>query len=555
MNARAAVGLWLLSLAVPLAAQATVGAHYAAGDVAVWAIEQEGARVGTSATRCLGSTELAGRPTFRFEDAVSLELGKAPKQVQMLLSVERWVDAQGRPLRFELRSQLGDARGSVEGSFAAGKLDAIVHQGTRDQNVSVPVATDGYLLANNALGTLELVLALEAEPEQHAHTLISANVLQQFPYTLRLLEPSADGERRYLDSLNETLVVSAQRKLVRVELTAQKTVLRRVDEPWAPVVIERPVRTAAADFEREDVEIADGPVVLAGTVTRPKGAHGKLPALTFLSGSGGQDRDGYASGLDLGTHEILDRLTRDGFLVLRFDDRGVGASRGPTDGMAFPDIVEDGRRALKYLAARPDVDPERIALIGHSEGGLSGPLLATQERVAALVLMAAPGRVLEDVLREQLLAARREAGAQAEELDAFEKTYASFVDAIAKDASVDVAKLPLELAQFVPARAWLKSHVGRDPLATIARVRCPILVLQGGKDVQVSAERDAPKLRAALDAAGHADHELRVFAGLDHLFKLAGDPPSGLDYLRARPVDAEFLDVLSTWLSARLAPK
>jgi dipeptidyl aminopeptidase/acylaminoacyl peptidase len=223
--------------------------------------------------------------------------------------------------------------------------------------------------------------------------------------------------------------------------------------------------------------------------------------------------------------------------------------------MSFHDIVEDCRRALKFLAARPDVDPARIALIGHSEGALSGSLLAAQERVAALVLMASPGRALQELLREQLLAARRDAGATAAELEAFEKEYASFLSAIAQDAPIDAAKLSPELAQFAAERAWTKSHVGRDPLAAIVKVSCPILVLQGAKDVQVSAERDAPKLLAALDATGHADHELRLFAELDHLFKRAGDPPSELDYLKARPVDAEFLDVLSAWLRKRLAER
>src|SRR5262249_58570341 len=99
-----------------------------------------------------------------------------------------------------------------------------------------------------------------------------------------------------------------------------------------------------------------------------------VPALTFLSGSGGQDREGFSSGIDLGTHEILDRLTREGFLVLRFDDRGVGASTGPTQDIVFDDLVGDGRRAVRYLLARPDVDPKRVAVIGHSEGGLSAPV-------------------------------------------------------------------------------------------------------------------------------------------------------------------------------------
>ena len=76
------------------------------------------------------------------------------------------------------------------------------------------------------------------------------------------------------------------------------------------------------------MRIVDGDVSLAGTISRPKGVTGKLPGVFFLSGSGGQDRDGFAAGLDVGTHEILDHFTRAGFLVLRVDDRGAGASAG-----------------------------------------------------------------------------------------------------------------------------------------------------------------------------------------------------------------------------------
>ncbi|NOT31539.1 MAG: hypothetical protein HOP15_13915, partial [Planctomycetes bacterium] len=110
----------------------------------------------------------------------------------------------------------------------------------------------------------------------------------------------------------------------------------------------------------------------------------------------------------------------------------------------------------------------------------------------------------------------------------------------------------LHVAAFIPGRHWFKSHLGRDPLAPLAAVRCPLLILQGGRDVQVSAERDAPKILTALDAAGHEDHELHVFPVLDHLFKRAGERPSELDYLKSRPVDAEFLDALVAWLKARL---
>jgi hypothetical protein len=221
--------------------------------------------------------------------------------------------------------------------------------------------------------------------------------------------------------------------------------------------------------------------------------------------------------------------------------------------LTFDDLVADGRRVLRYLRARPDVDPERVALLGHSEGGVSAPILAAEGGVAAVVLLAAPGRPIDVLLREQLLAGRAAAGATAAELERFGAEMDAFLAAVAAGTPPPAAGLAPELALFLSRHAWLRSHVGRDPLAVLARLTAPVLVLQGARDVQVLADKDAPALAGAL--ASHPDHEVRVFPTLDHLFKVASDPPSSLDYLRARPVDAEFLEVLSAWLTARLVPE
>jgi len=543
-------GLFLASAALHGSAQ--IAAHYRPGDEAAWVIEQGDKRFGHCASRYEGEVELGGLRAHHFRDQAELELEAPGGKLRQRYTVERWLDDAGHPLRFELRAQIGDARSAVEGTFASGKAELVVRQGATDKPVSVGGVKDVFLLANNFVAHLELALRLLPDEEKRTVTFFSGNALTTFPLTLKRGGQSAAGGSAIDDSLGERLELSPERKLVRVEIASQKLAFRRVDEPIERFTIELPRRTTAEDIAREDVKIVDGDVSLAGTLTRKQGAQGRLPAVTFLSGSGPQDRDGYSSGIDLGTHEILDRLTREGFLVLRVDDRGVGASTGPTKDIDFGDLVEDGRRAVRFLLARPDVDPKRVVLIGHSEGGLSAPVLAADEPLAAIVLMAAPGRPLEDLLREQFLFAKHQAGASAEECERFESELDLFLEAIAKGEEIDKEGTPAELAAFVPARAWLLSHLGRDPLSFVKKVRCPILILQGGKDVQVSAERDSPKLVAALDEAKHPDHELKLFPTLDHLFKKAGDPPSELDYLKTRPVDPEFLDALVAWLRARL---
>ncbi len=521
------------------------------GAEACWAIEQGGQRLGECTTRYEGEVSLGSLRAHLFHDQVRLELATPGGKLEQRFSVELWTDSAGQPLRFDFRAQIGDAKSAVEGAFTGGKAELVVRQGPSEKPLSVKVPDDVYLLTNNFVSQLELALLLAPEGPL---TLFSVNALQTFPFTRKRVE-TPDGTLVYEDSLGERLTLSAEGRLLLLELPPQKLTMRRVEEKVERFTIELARHALAADIEREEVQIVDGDVSLAGTLTRKKGLvgkGGKLPAVFFLSGSGPQDREGFSSGLDVGTHEILDRLTREGYLVLRVDDRGVGASTGPTADMDFADLVEDGRRAARFLLARPEVDPARVVAIGHSEGGLSAPVLAAEEPLAAIVLMAAPGRTLEELLREQLLFGKKREGASAAELEGFAAELDGFLDAIAKGEALDPQGIPAELALFVPARAWLESHLGRDPLPFLAKVRCPILILQGGRDVQVSAERDTPKLVAALDAAKHTDHELKLFPALDHLFKKASDPPSELDYLKARPVDPEFLDALVSWLQARL---
>jgi len=202
-----------------------------------------------------------------------------------------------------------------------------------------------------------------------------------------------------------------------------------------------------------------------------------------------------------------------------------------------------------------DVDAARIAVIGHSEGGQTAPILAAEGGLAAIVLMAAPGRGILELSHEQFLRGKRLQGASEEELEAFSQAIDDFFARVIADEPIDASTLPAELQSFVGARGWMKSHATQDPAQNIARVPCPVLVLQGEKDIQVSAERDATALQQALEAAGHADFEVVLFPDLDHLFKRSEEEvPTGLEYLRRRPLDPALLDTVAAWLNARLQP-
>jgi pimeloyl-ACP methyl ester carboxylesterase len=531
-----------------------------AGDTAVWAFEQAGQRIGQCASVYEGEVELAGLRAHHFREQVVLRIDTPSGPFEQRYRCELWIDARARPLRMRLEAAVGDSYSSVEATFAAGKAEAAIFQGGKERKLTLDVAPDAYLLCNNFLSQLELALAFEmpAEGEPRKLNLFSGNSLQGLTYEVEHVGPLAESEGgpgvKLSDSLGETLSLDAAGRLIACEVAGQQLVLRRVVEPVEPLALERPAARPRPELDREDVRIQYGDVSLAGTLTRPPGAEGKLPGVFFVSGSGGQDRDGFASGIDLGTHEILDRLTLEGFAVLRVDDRGVGESTGPTEDLDLDDLVEDARQCALFLQARADVDAARIVLIGHSEGAVTVPILAADmEGIAAIVLLAAPGRSVFDILVEQLLAGKRAEGAQAAELEAFERRAREFLVALAAGGQIERAGLPPELEYFLDARAWLASHAKVDPVANLAKLTCPILLLQGERDIQVSAERDARPLAAALTASEHPDFELVLYPELDHLFKRTqGEKPSGLDYLKDRPVDSEVLDKLAVWLRARV---
>ena len=281
-----------------------------------------------------------------------------------------------------------------------------------------------------------------------------------------------------------------------------------------------------------------------------------MPAVFFISGSGPQERNGFSSGLDLGTHEILDKLTSQGFLVLRVDDRGTGGSSAMPPNASFLDLVADARACVDFLMKRDDVDPKRVVLIGHSEGAETAPILAAERPgIAAIVLMAPPGRSILEIIADQNRMELEKRGLAQDELEKQMKEVRAFLAKLGSDEPIDPASIDENERAALASRPWFQSHAKQDPIATIKKVKCPVLILQGAKDFQVSPEKDATALEAALKDAHNPDHELHVFPGLDHLFKKSpGEKSEIADYAKNRPVDAEFLDALSAWLKVRLKP-
>jgi fermentation-respiration switch protein FrsA (DUF1100 family) len=274
-------------------------------------------------------------------------------------------------------------------------------------------------------------------------------------------------------------------------------------------------------------------IELAATLTIPRGK-GPFPAVLLMSGSGPHDRDESLMG-----HKpflvLADYLTRKGIVVLRADKRGVGRSGGNYAQAVMADFASDADAGVAYLKTRAEVDPRKIGLVGHSEGGVEAPMSAAHNPdVAFVVMMAGMGVPGDQLLPEQMRLIEQAAGKNPDEI---EKDLAMQRDLLAtvekdKDDSVLEKDVREKLAGKVPdvqigmqvkavSSPWFRGLLEYDPAPTLSKVTCPVLAISGEKDVQVPPQQNLPPIRKALEASGNKNYEVDELPGLNHLFQTA----------------------------------
>jgi dienelactone hydrolase len=278
-------------------------------------------------------------------------------------------------------------------------------------------------------------------------------------------------------------------------------------------------------------------LTLRGTLTLPQGAStARVPAIVTITGSGPQDRDGSFAGLPSYRpyYQLADTLARRGIAVLRLDDRGAGSDAGPPT-VTSADLANDVRAAVAWLRERSEVDPRRIGLVGHSEGGTIGPMVAaTDSAIAAVVIMGgtvSKGR--EIVEFQQRFVVDSMAHLLGQQRDAALAQYARNTDSVA-------AAMP-----------WMRFFLEYDGRPAAGRVRAPVLILHGEKDYQVPVA-EADKTAAAVRAGGNRDVTVRRYPGMNHLF--LPDAGVGFSYekLPSVVVPDAVMGAIADWLAARL---
>jgi pimeloyl-ACP methyl ester carboxylesterase len=272
--------------------------------------------------------------------------------------------------------------------------------------------------------------------------------------------------------------------------------------------------------------------------------------VVLITGSGAQDRDENSpgpGGLKLGIFRtIADSLTRRGIAVLRYDDRGVGGSGGSLADAGLSGLVADVGAAVSRLRTSSGIDESRVGLIGHSEGGIIAPIVASRDpEIAVIVLMAGTAAPIDSVVLEQSIEAALAAGGDSADVERARESTLRLMDAIREGREPEDTDLSPGMQK------WLREHIEHDPIATIKQVSVPVLVVNGGHDIQVFPEH-ARRLGAALEQAGHPDYEVRIFPDLNHLFAVSRG--EGLaEYVDPdAEVDPAFLSYMADWLVARL---
>ena len=356
-----------------------------------------------------------------------------------------------------------------------------------------------------------------------------------------------------------------------MELTRSEPVVEKPNRPQEP---EKPYPYISEDVKFENRK--DG-IVFAGTLTMPD-KQGEYPAVVLISGSGQQNRDEEVMG-----HRpflvLSDYLTRQGIAVLRFDDRGTAESGGDAAGATSADFTNDVKAAVEYLKTRKEIDKKHIGLIGHSEGGIIAPMVAVgSDDIDFIVLLAAPGVQGYKLLLKQQEAIAKASGLPPQLIEKSNSINEHLYEIILKSGNDSLLnkKMTLYLTKALPeltgsntiqgmsigkyaamqvkqlTSPWMIYFLRYDPVPVLEKVKCPVLAINGSKDLQVDAKMNLNAVKLALMKGGNSDVTVKELPGLNHLFQEcnAGLPT---EYSTIEQTFSPMaLEVISGWIKSQV---
>lgn len=496
---------------------------YRAGEIRGFEFTQLGQVIGRSIGRYEGPVERDGQTLHRFSTRVELV---PPNGEPLRFSSEVLLDASGDLVEGWERSMAAELRFEVDPER---KMLVIEADAGLPQLETAELAYDSGTAFMGYMSTIheELMLGLrELEVGDNEWRLISLSAGRADPWSAKVERQGKTIVVR--TSLGEEIWLE-EGKITRIEVPDDELVVTTMAHPrWPDWEVTGPKALsyrvpADASFTVRPLELPGTPEepVLRGEVLIPDAkvhGAGPFPGVVFLGGSVSADRYGFAGppAVDLGYHEITDALANAGFVVIRYDERGVGESEdGPASWIAQRN---DSRRAFRTLLVQPEVDPDRIVAVGHAEGGWRALALANErpKEIIAVALLATLGRSYRELFSGQ-------------------------PDIL---AALESGKgLPPRLE---PMAQWYGEILVEDPGALVFRAQVPLWIAQGGKDFETDPIKDLSALTAAARKYKR-EFEVAKFPDLDHHFKHEPGNSNHTSYLEARPVDSEFLTALTAW--------
>jgi fermentation-respiration switch protein FrsA (DUF1100 family) len=323
-----------------------------------------------------------------------------------------------------------------------------------------------------------------------------------------------------------------------MNLTKEKIEKEKIVRPQEPT---KPYSYYSEDITFENKKAG---ISLAGTLTLPK-KEGVFPVVILISGSGAQNRDEELLG-----HKpflvLADYLTKNGLAVLRYDDRGTALSKGDFKTATSADFATDVESAIAYLKTRKEINKKKIGLIGHSEGGLIAPIVASKSKdVAFIVLLAGTGIQGDQILLLQQKLIGKASGISDDDLQKTELTNKKAFDIVHK--STNLEQLKSDLTKFIKqelkdnpnsekpdgmsdddfvkfqvnqiATSWMQYFIKYNPAPTLQKVKCPVLAINGEKDLQVPPKENLETIKKALTKGGNKKVTTIEFPNLNHLFQ------------------------------------
>jgi len=481
-------------------------------------------------------------------------------------NVEIRYDLEWKPIEYTLDAAVRGQTVRVHTIFASGTATSEVTQVDKTVQKTDSVAADTLVLPNAFYGAYEAlaVRLASAKPGTELRGYVVPQLEVPIKVTAvteeRIQVPGRTVATRHYQAtfgaptgpVDVDLWSDLSGRLVRFSVPIQSLDVVRAD--IATVAARRETAARPGD---EHVSIPASGFVLGATVSRPAGVSAtkpaKLPAVVLVGGSGPTDRDETVVNIPIFA-QLAGALADAGFLVVRYDKRGVGQSGGRLEVATLSDYADDADAVVKYLEKRKDVHRKRIAMVGHSEGAWTALLTASRDgSIAALALIGGAGTTGAELILEQQQHALERMSIPDAEKQAKVELQRKIQKAVVAGSGWE--GIPAELRKQADT-PWFQSFLLFDPAKVLRRVKQPILILQGGLDTQVSViqhEKLAALARARKGPAGRAV-QANTFAGLNHLL-VPATTGEAEEYasLKDRNVSKELLDTLATWLKATFA--